>query len=356
MTPAPQDTARTISVRAPLLRLGLPRDQQATTHLGTFLVTAMLTVLVTRALLAATGYPQLGGGGLHIAHVLWGGLLLTLAFFAVLSFVGPAVRPLAALVGGVGFGLFIDEVGKFLTADNDYFYAPTASVVYASIVVLGLLVEVLHSLRTADPTESLANAVDEASAGVAGGLSPTARRRAYRYLTAAGTVPGTSQTAALLDSIGTDHEEVPDPAAAVRRWALGVLHRVVRARAVPWIAVAVFMVGSAASVGLGLTGSDGPRWLLVGVAGSGLTSFGLAAFGLWRMRTNQVDGYLWVRRGMLVGVLVTQFFNFRLSQWDASVGLIVNLLALGVVSVELDELRAHDSPGASVRTTPLSKE
>lgn len=356
MTPATSDAAHPVSMRAPLLRLGLPRDQQATTHLGTFLVTAMLTVLVTRALLAATGYPQLGGGGLHIAHVLWGGLLLTLAFFAVLSFVGPAVRPLAALVGGVGFGLFIDEVGKFLTADNDYFYAPTASVVYASIVLLGLLVEVLHHRRTADPAESLANAVDEAAAGVAGGLSPTARRRAYRYLAVAGEVPGTSQTAALLDSIGTDHEEVPDPAAAVRRWAVRTLHRVVRARAVPWIAVAVFMVGSVTSVGLGLAGSDGPAWLPVGVVLSGLTSFGLAAFGLWRMRTNQVHGYRWVRRAMLVGVLVTQFFNFRLSQWDASFGLIVNLLALGVVSVELDDLQAQDTPGASVRATPQPEE
>ncbi|MCG2799373.1 MAG: hypothetical protein L6367_12650 [Cellulomonas sp.] len=342
--------------RGAMLRLGLPRDLQAPTHLGTFLVTAMLTVLVTRAALAATGYPQLGGGGLHIAHVLWGGLLLTLAFFAVLSFVGPAVRPLAALVGGVGFGLFIDEIGKFLTADNDYFYAPTASVVYASIVLLGLIVEVLHNRRAADPTESLANAVNEAVAGVAGGLSPRARGRAHRALDAAGPTPGTAQARALVDSIETDHEEVPDPAAAVRGWALGVLHRLVRARAVPWIAVAVFMVASATSVGFGLAGSDGPRWLPIGVVASGVTSFALAAYGLWRMRTDQVRGYLWVRRAMLVGVLVTQFFNFRLSQWDASFGLIVNLLALGVVSVELDDLQAQDPHGASVRATPSTQE
>src|SRR5881409_888972 len=39
--------------------------------LDTFLVSAIATVVVIRIFLEATGYPQLGGGGLHIAHVLW---------------------------------------------------------------------------------------------------------------------------------------------------------------------------------------------------------------------------------------------------------------------------------------------
>ena len=42
--------------------------------LDAFLVSAIATLIVIRIFLEATGYPQLGGGGLHIAHVLWGGL------------------------------------------------------------------------------------------------------------------------------------------------------------------------------------------------------------------------------------------------------------------------------------------
>ena len=346
MTSTPGPTPPQVPVRGLMLRLGLPRDLRAPTYIGAFLVTAMLTVLVTRALLAATGYPQLGAGGLHIAHVLWGGLLMALAFVIELSFVGSTVRPLAALIGGVGFGLFIDEVGKFVTADNDYFYAPTASLVYAALVVLGLLAELLHDRRATDPTESLANAVNEAVAGVAGGFTPQARRRAHHALTDGAQVPGAAETAALLDCVETDHDELPDPADAVRHWLVRGLHTLVRARAVPWIAVAAFLVGSITTVARGLLGGEGagkaPGWLLVGIVASVLASLVLAGVGLWRMRRDQVGGYLWVRRAMLVGLLVTQFFNFRLSQWDATVGLAVNLLALGLVSAELAVLRARD--------------
>ena len=37
------------------------------------------SVIITRLYLAMTGYPKIGSGDLHIAHVLWGGLILFIA-------------------------------------------------------------------------------------------------------------------------------------------------------------------------------------------------------------------------------------------------------------------------------------
>ncbi len=81
----------------------------------------MLTVTLIRLFLAITGYPQLGWGELHIAHVLWGGLALFSAVLLALVLTNRWAYSLSAILAGVGVGLFIDEVGKFITQSNDYF-------------------------------------------------------------------------------------------------------------------------------------------------------------------------------------------------------------------------------------------
>jgi hypothetical protein len=68
-----------------------------------------------------TGYPQIGNDVLHIAHALWGGLLLLVALMLPLAFANRRFLQASAWLGGVGAGLFIDEVGKFITQANDYF-------------------------------------------------------------------------------------------------------------------------------------------------------------------------------------------------------------------------------------------
>ena len=40
------------------------------------IISFTIAVVGTRWFLDLTGYPQVGGGELHIAHMLWGGLLL----------------------------------------------------------------------------------------------------------------------------------------------------------------------------------------------------------------------------------------------------------------------------------------
>jgi hypothetical protein len=70
---------------------GLPRGSDFGSLQETLLMTGVATVLVIRTQLWLTNYPQLGGHGLHIAHLLWGGLFMLVAIGLLLTFVGRGI-------------------------------------------------------------------------------------------------------------------------------------------------------------------------------------------------------------------------------------------------------------------------
>src|SRR5439155_1532408 len=144
--------------RAATLGLKVPVRSADAELADAFFVSAVATLLLIRIGLEATGYPRLAGGGLHIAHVLWGGLGMLVALGLLLLFLSPFTRLLAAIVGGAGFGAFIDELGKFVTADNDYFFQPTAALVYVFFAVMFLAVRQIRRFRRLSPRESLVHA------------------------------------------------------------------------------------------------------------------------------------------------------------------------------------------------------
>jgi hypothetical protein len=119
--------------RSFVLRQGVER------YLLTSLVSFALAVIAVRLFLEITGYPQLGNSTLHIAHVLWGGLLLFIAGLFPLVLANAWAYTTAAVLNGVGMGLFIDEIGKFITQTNNYFYPPAAPIIYAFFLLIVLL-------------------------------------------------------------------------------------------------------------------------------------------------------------------------------------------------------------------------
>jgi hypothetical protein len=114
------------------------------------LISFAATVVLVRLFLELTGYPQVGGGTLHIAHLLWGGLALFIAVIAVLIWDNPGVLYFSAILSGVGAGLFMDEVGKFITQNNDYFFPAAAPIIYTFFLLFGV---VYILVRRPDPNE-----------------------------------------------------------------------------------------------------------------------------------------------------------------------------------------------------------
>ena len=124
-----------------------------------FFITSISTILAVRFYLKITGYPQIGGSTLHISHLLPGTLLMLAALIVLLSAVNRAARNFAAITAGLGFGLAWDELGKFITKDNNYFFHATSGLIYLTFVILYLIVR-YSARRSFSEEEYMANFLD----------------------------------------------------------------------------------------------------------------------------------------------------------------------------------------------------
>ena len=342
-----------------LLVRGLPRDPNGSPHLTALLVSAVATVLLVRGGLALAGYPQVGGGGLHIAHVLWGGLLMLVALILLLSFAGPVIRPVAAVLAGVGVGLFIDEVGKFVTSNTNYFYRPATAIIYVVMVCLVLVIHVLHGRRPHLPAEHLAGAVDQAVAGVVGGFTPKRRSQVETQLRRAHGAVGQAEAAALVAVVPDDPVELFDPLRLVRLfrpvalwWKKVQLGRDRRiATRLPWLTAVVLVLQllyAASEFGVKLVDRllakgdiwsirPGPIPLTLGLA-STLGCAVMVVLGIVRLRRDPLRGFVWFHRALLVNLLFTRVFQFDVQQFWATVSVLVDVLMLAIVSAAIGRL------------------
>ena len=113
--------------------------KSASENLLLFMISGVVSVLTVRLFLHLTNNFQLTFGSWHIAHVLWGGLLMFLALILLVLFSTPTILKYSAIIGGFGWGWFIDEIGKYVTRDNNYWYQPAVIYIYFSFILLYLI-------------------------------------------------------------------------------------------------------------------------------------------------------------------------------------------------------------------------
>ncbi len=131
------------------------RREQADQYVLISLIAFAATIILTRLFLELTGYPRIETGNLHIAHVIWGGLFLFTAALLPLIYANNWALFWSALFSGIGFGLFMDEVGKFITQTNDYFYPPAAPIIYGVVLLVAFVYLKVRNPRPLSPREEL---------------------------------------------------------------------------------------------------------------------------------------------------------------------------------------------------------
>ena len=142
-------------------RWRLVKQNGADSYLLVLMASFGATVIIVRLLLELSGYPQIGDNTYHLAHLLWGGLLLFLGLLLLLLVSNRWVIWVVAVMGGAGVGLFIDEVGKFITQSNDYFFPLAFPIIYAFMLVCVWIYLRIRRHRPSDTRTMLYHALDD---------------------------------------------------------------------------------------------------------------------------------------------------------------------------------------------------
>ncbi len=121
--------------------------KESSEYVGAVLMWTVVTILATRLYLSLTGWPEIGSGIWHIAHILWGGLGLLVGGLVSLLFYGKRAKRIGAVVMGIGLGFFLDETGKFVSRSNDYHFQPAVMIVYIFLVILFLVYKKAEKFR-----------------------------------------------------------------------------------------------------------------------------------------------------------------------------------------------------------------
>ncbi|UCF05577.1 MAG: hypothetical protein JSV33_00650 [bacterium] len=274
----------------------LIRDSEAWDAIELFLASAVAAVLVIRGYLAITGYPKIGMGGLHIAHMLWGGMFMLVALLLLLIYWNPSMRRFAAFLAGIGFGTFVDEVGKFITHDNDYFYKPAPALMYIIFISLFLMARSILGGRPQSEEEHAFNA--------------ELRKHIPETETAFGT--RVNVYFQFRQRLNITYRRI-----VLNRWFSRVL-------IIGFVIVGLSGLLTVITNIIERNSTDISVSFIQMIASTG--SMVCIWLGIWRLRTSRLGAYTWFKRSVLVNIYLTQIFIFYHSQFSALGGLLVNAL------------------------------
>jgi hypothetical protein len=337
----------------------LYRNIYARELLDLFLLSAIGTVLVIRTYLHLTGYPQIGGGSLHIAHILYGGILMAAGSALNYAFLGLRAQRLAAFVGGVGFGFFIDEIGKVVTSDNDYFFRPAVGIIYAVFVILYLTFNFLSRRQRLTSREYQLNALIQLEEAIVHHMDPTEKERAHRTLRKADQNNAmTKGLQNLLENVDLVPEDQPP---LISRF-LGFMDRTYTnfwlSRSSNPLIRTFFVVESLIFVGIVSWGivsnlDDIPKlfagtasydyWLYIGQIVSSVVAATYALVGALLITRSRTRAFEQFRRATLINLFLTEFFIFSRVEFRALPGFLFQVGVLLFITYSIHLERRHQN-------------
>lgn len=330
------------------------RRENAEGYLLTSLIAFAVVVILTRLFLQLTGFPQLGNSVLHIAHALWGGLLLFIAVLLPLALANRWAFQASAVLSGLGIGLFIDEVGKFVTQTNDYFFAPALSLIYGFFLLCVFLFLLFRRSHQEDPRRAMYHAFEGLQDALDGDLDSSEAAKIEAQLTIAKR-SDREEIVSLATALGTflDKEKGHLPQAKHSVWKRAVtwvdtlglrlgrrMHRtVISGILILWLVIVIGFIVVLVQGGSNLD-EQVVQWSGVLIGIQAMTGCLMLAAVLGWFTKNEEWGLKFGISGFLFSLVALQLQYFYISQFSA---ITATLLQFGFLLILLAYRRWYSS-------------
>jgi hypothetical protein len=312
------------------------------------------SVSITRLFLSLSGYPQIGGGELHIAHVLWGGLLLYAGALLPLIFANRGVYASGAILAGIGVGLFIDEVGKFITASNNYFFPVAAPIIYVFFLLSIILLLHIRRAGYAPKNEKLSRALDEIRESLHEAPTEDELIQIKTDLQGVLDAPPSAHHAQLAQALLTFVEKNPPPLSTRRRFRLHTPKKVVAwvNKLLPdWRLRLLLILGL---IGIGALMWKNPLCLLIGPVIPAQASMILCAHAGRQTDALSAVGFYELRLGLEVAVGLTLLLSaFLLLSRREGKGILFGIAGLLVSLTTVDLLLFYFEQFSTIITVTI---
>lgn len=305
-------------------------------YLENFLVSAVVSIFVIRLYLKLAGYPQIGSGDFHIAHMLFGGFFMMAALIILLSFLSKAASNAASILGGIGFGMFIDELGKFITSNNDYFFQPSIALIYIIFVLVYLISKFIPNYRQISQKEYLVNAIEMIKESAINDFDIEEKQQAKLYLR---KCDQDNPTVDSLNKLLTRLDATPAPKPGIfTKLRIYLRNKYYAIASSGIIITGVILLLSVQtvwtifeSVSLFINRPVLPFGEWGKLYSSALASL-FVLIGLFALKFSRLEAYKYFRIAILITILLTEFFAFMHSQWFELIGLSANIFILLVIN------------------------
>lgn len=316
-----------------------------------FFIAAISSLLAIRLFLHVTGYPQISGGDFHIAHMLWGGILMLGAIMLLLLFLDKEARQLASVLAGIGFGAFIDELGKFITSDNDYFFQPTIAFIYTTFIIIFLIIRFVERYVEVSEKDYAVNALEILKDVIVSDLDTSEKKRAELFLSKSDdTDILVKNLKQVLKEIDANQKQEKYLLNEIKLYISRQYTRIVQNRFFNRAIIVFFVLSSTLTFFQALSRfSSIESFFDFGTLASSLISGLLVILGTYFIRhDHRYLSFEVYKYAVLVNIFLTQFFAFYNEQLTAVVELFLSITIYIALRYSISQEELYHKPTGSV--------